>query len=386
MVIFTGLWTTRLQDPSAHPHEDEHHHYDEHSSERAHRRVQSHIEQPRQSLDHRRVQSHYDYTRSVLFGGMWRSQSLRDGGGSPPQQLMYGAPSSSSYGTIDGHDENKEEDDGQPSLTSGDYTIGTDWSTLRMCGIYTLVYLVIAVVAYSFVFESWTIIDSLYFAVSTFTTVGYGDLGPTTEAGQIFTILFAIYGVIILGIFIGIVGHAISEGQAKAIRQLKRGRQQKLLKALFRSSRKINSSVSNAEVQESWFTDHITLMDDITYVCRTEMPEILLVVLLASILGVREGWSFTSTMYFAIMSASTTGYGDYTPQTQIDKLYCIFFLPLSVAVFGEVLGRIASIYIQRQIRKAEHKFLQRSITLCDLRRMDANGDNQVDMEEFLTCK
>lgn len=80
------------------------------------------------------------------------------------------------------------------------------------------------------------------------------------------------------------------------------------------------------------------------------------------------------------------GYGDYTPQTQIDKLYCIFFLPLSVAVFGEVLGRIASIYIQRQIRKSERKFLQRSITLCDLRRMDANGDNQVDMEEFLTCK
>ena len=80
----------------------------------------------------------------------------------------------------------------------------------------------------------------------------------------------------------------------------------------------------------------------------------------------------TSTMYFAIMSASTTGYGDYTPKTQIDKLYCIFFLPLSVAVFGEVLGRIASVYIQRRMRRAEQKFMRRSVTLCDMRRMDTN--------------
>jgi Ca2+-binding EF-hand superfamily protein len=53
-------------------------------------------------------------------------------------------------------------------------------------------------------------------------------------------------------------------------------------------------------------------------------------------------------------------------------------------VFGEVLGRIAGVYIGRKTRKAEHKFLHRSITLCDLRRMDANDDGMVDMEEFIT--
>lgn len=189
--------------------------------------------------------------------------------------------------------------------------------------------------------------------------------------------------MVILGIFIGIVGHAISEGQSKAIRKLKRGRQRKLLRVLFQSTR---DTTRPSQRPNGFISDHATLLDDVKEVCLAELPEILVVMLLAYILGVREGWSFTSTMYFAVMSASTTGYGDYTPKTQADKLYCIFFLPLSVAVFGEVLGRIASIYIQRRVRQAEQKFLQRSITLCDLRKMDANHDGMVDMEEFLSCK
>lgn len=366
MVIFTGLWTTRLQKN----HDAEN---DDSTMAPAHRRSYSLHDARRQqqeNANHKRVWSHDGVPRMPLFG----ASSWRNGGGAP----------TSTYGAID-EEKDEDEQDEQPSLTSGDYTVGDDKYALQMCGIYALFYLVIAVVAYSYVFESWTIIDSVFFAVATFSTVGYGDLAPTTQSGQIFTILFAVYGVIILRIFIGIVGHAISEGQARAIGQFKKGRQQKLLKALFQSNRNVNSSVNDG-VRENWLTDHITLLDDVMHVCRTELPEILVVIILAYILGVREGWSFTSTMYFAIMSASTTGYGDYTPQTQIDKLYCIFFLPLSVAVFGEVLGRIASIYIQRQIRKSERKFLQRSITMCDLRRMDTNGDNQVDMEEFLTCE
>lgn len=135
--------------------------------------------------------------------------------------------------------------------------------------------------------------------------IGYGDLQPTTTAGQLFTIVFAIYGVIVLGIFIGIFGHAISEGQAHTVRKLKAGRQRKLVKLLFQSSKKIDAA---REIrQNSFFHEHQSLMDDIGHVVKAELPAILLVILLAFILGLREGWSVTSIGYFAIMSASTTG-------------------------------------------------------------------------------
>jgi voltage-gated potassium channel len=38
--------------------------------------------------------------------------------------------------------------------------------------------------------EEWSIVDSLYFTTMTVTTVGYGDLVPTTDASKLFTVFF----------------------------------------------------------------------------------------------------------------------------------------------------------------------------------------------------
>ncbi len=43
-------------------------------------------------------------------------------------------------------------------------------------------------------FEDWTVIEALYFCVVTLTTVGYGDLHPTSAGTQIFTIVYILTG------------------------------------------------------------------------------------------------------------------------------------------------------------------------------------------------
>ncbi len=60
--------------------------------------------------------------------------------------------------------------------------------------------------------ERWSIIDSLYFTVITLTTIGYGDLHPTTDISKIFTIVFVIAGVsFILGFLNFIISRTVKE-------------------------------------------------------------------------------------------------------------------------------------------------------------------------------
>ena len=50
--------------------------------------------------------------------------------------------------------------------------------------------------------EGWSVIDSVYFCIMTLSTVGYGDLHPTTPLSKIFTMIFLIAGA---GVFVGFV-------------------------------------------------------------------------------------------------------------------------------------------------------------------------------------
>jgi voltage-gated potassium channel len=50
--------------------------------------------------------------------------------------------------------------------------------------------------------EGWSYIDALYFCVMTMSTVGYGDLVPTSNLSKIFTM---VYAVISIGAFVAMV-------------------------------------------------------------------------------------------------------------------------------------------------------------------------------------
>jgi hypothetical protein len=50
--------------------------------------------------------------------------------------------------------------------------------------------------------EDWSWIDSLYFCTVAVTTVGFGDLAPSTDASKLFTVAYLLTGVSLIATFL----------------------------------------------------------------------------------------------------------------------------------------------------------------------------------------
>jgi voltage-gated potassium channel Kch len=80
----------------------------------------------------------------------------------------------------------------------------------------TLVVLLLATGTYFYhQVEDFGWIDSLYFTVITLTTVGYGDLAPSTAPGKVFTTVYVLIGVGILIAFVAEVATAAARVQSE---------------------------------------------------------------------------------------------------------------------------------------------------------------------------
>ena len=63
--------------------------------------------------------------------------------------------------------------------------------------IYVAFFIVVTAAVFHWL-EGWGWLDSIYFVVVTFTTIGYGDFAPTTPLTKLITIFVALNGVAIL--------------------------------------------------------------------------------------------------------------------------------------------------------------------------------------------
>ncbi|MEO7971119.1 MAG: potassium channel protein [bacterium] len=64
--------------------------------------------------------------------------------------------------------------------------------------------------------EGWSILDSLYAAAQTVTTVGYGDVTPTTQNGRLFAMVFMLAGVGVVLYALTATVHAIVQSELVA--------------------------------------------------------------------------------------------------------------------------------------------------------------------------
>jgi hypothetical protein len=162
-----------------------------------------------------------------------------------------------------------------------------------------VLFFAVAVIGFSYVFESWAVTDSIYFAVVIFTTVGtyaihhqpevilalthvkifpgYGDMSPTNDLSRLFTMLVALFGIVILGVFLGMVGEDILDGQRERVEARLRNAQTKVMEQF-------------SEEDTAAPPPERTFLHDACDICIKQFPAILVLCVFGAPVIYLEGW------------------------------------------------------------------------------------------------
>ncbi|KAG7372507.1 ion channel [Nitzschia inconspicua] len=230
---------------------------------------------------------------------------------------------------------------------------------------------------------SWTRWERIYFSASTFWTVGYGDLVITSHRDRLLTCAFLIISLCFFGLALGRWGNSVIEAykaasltHATAKRQRQQQQQQQRLNQVRNdcdnddpmmaflwnthgrtsSTSRTSSRSSTLEVEEfvvfpglSWLLVQSLFMTALSIFC------VFAIQYYEQDVEVSDEWTAVSTLYFAVSTATTVGFGDLVPVTRQGKILCVFFLPVAVGTSLHWLVWMAQRGIQRIQRNMIHR-------------------------------
>ena len=81
-------------------------------------------------------------------------------------------------------------------------------------------------------------------------------------------------------------------------------------------------------------------------------------------------------------TASTVGYGDFSPKTDLGRALAIVFIPFAVSTMGIFLGTVANAIISHRQKTFTTYLQNKPLTMDDIRILDRDGDGNVTRAEF----
>ncbi|KAK2890493.1 hypothetical protein Q8A73_018793 [Channa argus] len=160
----------------------------------------------------------------------------------------------------------------------------------------------------------WDLGSAFFFAGTVITTIGYGNIAPSTEGGKIFCILYAIFGIPLFGFLLAGVGDQLGTIFVKSIAKVEK---------MFRNK---HNQISLTKIRVA-----STLLF-ILAGC------ILFVTIPAVIFKYIEGWTALESTYFVVITLTTVGIGDYVAGGDRRIEYRKWYRPL---VWFWILGGLA---------------------------------------------
>ncbi|KPP65706.1 potassium channel subfamily K member 10-like, partial [Scleropages formosus] len=169
----------------------------------------------------------------------------------------------------------------------------------------------------------WDLGSAFFFAGTVITTIGYGNIAPSTEGGKIFCILYAIFGIPLFGFLLAGVGDQLGTIFVKSIAKVEK---------MFRRKHK---QISQTKIR---------VISTILFILA---GCIVFVTIPAIIFKHIEGWTALDAIYFVVITLTTVGIGDYVAggdrKIEYKKWYkplVWFWILVGLAYFAAVLSMI----------------------------------------------
>lgn len=196
----------------------------------------------------------------------------------------------------------------------------------------------------------WTVIDSIYFSMATCSTVGYGDLSPSSSAMRVFTVVM---------IFLGIGG--VYPLAAQVISRLFLPMTAKGRGLLDRAFPPVYIDIDEDGSKDFRVPERLPV-----FYLKNLLPSAILfmtvqVVSAAIYMALEPNWSFGDSLYHSIVTASTVGYGDTLPVTQGGRLFCAFHMLLAVSLLAELLTTVGTVREERAMAQQRVKVVEQEL-------------------------
>lgn len=231
--------------------------------------------------------------------------------------------------------------------------------------------------------EPWTVIDALYFSMVTMSTVGYGDLTPSTSGSKVFTCMYIFVGITVVFVELSQALSGFLSGVETAVRHLL----DRLDKTAHVSGRVLGLSGNERDISGDGKVDFIEPPSAKVYWAQGLAPWVVLQ-LLCQILftwvfvALQPDLTFGDALYHCLVSATTVGYGDVSFTEQGARLLAFFHIALSVTWFAAMIGRVQELSAVRKSQLARADLLRRQMDLDLITALDRDGHG-VDKLEFV---
>ena len=68
-----------------------------------------------------------------------------------------------------------------------------------------------------------------------------------------------------------------------------------------------------------------------------------------------EGWEYLDALYFCVITLTTIGYGDFSPQTTGGKIFTIFYILMGLGMILNFINTVYQHYQNQQNKKKDKK-------------------------------